>query len=517
MPYFTSVAATIIDKEEKQGIVSAFRSAVKCYHYFYHVVFLECCKHVDTRPHGIQIKKESFTKFESEDTTAFWEQTIVSTERDLFETLVFGVVEKMVNFEITFWEQLAEIEEDVTNIDDILEWCVKLVRYLEKKEEKIRQRKKKKLRKLLNSDKDKMAMALQRFDEHLSCFEFKNQLSQHGQILFPDIENLLNLIEISSSSQSTSSDIPTPSKFSSDSIEPKCDFSSIAKDKGDRLQGVYVSDNVLNLSKREFTEAEASLLSKGLKFVPTPRYVDQAALKQDLERFGRKLRLKWFFRDDERDFVSNPFKKASKFNPKNQDTAIELYLSRLEEEILKINTNIKYQNVTKEERRALDSLRNDTSIIIKEADKGSCVVIWDRNDYLKEAEVQLGDENVYEHLSGDAVSPLIKTVKTCLAKIDNRGDISREILDYFLVNNPKLGRFYLLPKIHKRLFNVPGRPVISNSSFFTENISAFLDFQLKPLAKQVKSFIKDTNDFLKKLSNLPKLSDNVKYCAQWTW
>ena len=202
--------------------------------------------------------------------------------------------------------------------------------------------------------------------------------------------------------------------------------------------------------------------------MPTPRYVDQAALKQDLGRFGRKLRLKWFFRDDERDFVSNPFKKASKFNPKNQDTAIELYLSRLEEEILKINTNIKYQNVTKKERKALDSLRNDTSIIIKEADKGSCVVIWDRDDYLKEAEVQLGDENVYEHLSGDAVSPLIKTVKTCLAKIDNRGDISREILDYFLVNNPKLGRFYLLPKIHKRLFNVPGRPVISNSSFFTD-------------------------------------------------
>ena len=97
--------------------------------------------------------------------------------------------------------------------------------------------------------------------------------------------------------------------------------------------------------------------------MPDPHYVDQAALKQDLERFGRKLRLKWFFCDDERDFVSNPFKKASKFNPKNEDTAIELYLSRLEEEILKINTNIKYQNVTKEERKALDSLGNDLLLL----------------------------------------------------------------------------------------------------------------------------------------------------------
>ena len=35
MPNFTNVAATIIDKEEKQGIVSAFRSAVKFYLYLY--------------------------------------------------------------------------------------------------------------------------------------------------------------------------------------------------------------------------------------------------------------------------------------------------------------------------------------------------------------------------------------------------------------------------------------------------------------------------------------------------
>ena len=36
-------------------------------------------------------------------------------------------------------------------------------------------------------------------------------------------------------------------------------------------------------------------------------------------------------------------------------------------------------------------------------------------------------------------------------------------LEFFKVDNPKLGRFYLLPKIHKRLKKVQGRPVISNS------------------------------------------------------
>ena len=66
----------------------------------------------------------------------------------------------------------------------------------------------------------------------------------------------------------------------------------------------------------------------------------------------------------------------------------------------------------------------------------------------------------------------------------------------------------MLPKIHKRLHNVPGRSVISNSGFFTQNISAFLEYHLKPLSKKVKSFIKDTNDFLKKLNELRDLPDD---------
>ena len=154
-----------------------------------------------------------------------------------------------------------------------------------------------------------------------------------------------------------------------------------------------------------------------------------------------------------------------------------------------IDTKLSYSNLTKEERLALNSLRDDTSIIIKEADKGSGVVVWDREDYLKEAEKHLGDKETYEELSSDSVSPLIDIVKGCLARVKNRGDIPSETLEYFFINKPKLGRFYLLPKIHKRLHNVPGRPVISNSGFFTENISAFLEYHLKPVSQKVKSFI----------------------------
>ena len=44
------------------------------------------------------------------------------------------------------------------------------------------------------------------------------------------------------------------------------------------------------------------------------------------------------------------------------------------------------------------------------------------------------------------------------------------------ITEKDLGKLYLLPKIHKRLSNVPRRPVLSNCGTSTERVSEFLDF-----------------------------------------
>ena len=86
-------------------------------------------------------------------------------------------------------------------------------------------------------------------------------------------------------------------------------------------------------------------------------------------------------------------------------------------------------------------------------------------------------------------------------------------MQYFFNKDPKFARFYLLPKIHERLYNVLGRPVNSNSSYYTENISSFLDYHLQPLTKKVESYIKDTNHFLKRLKELGSLPKNATLCT----
>ena len=50
----------------------------------------------------------------------------------------------------------------------------------------------------------------------------------------------------------------------------------------------------------------------------------------------------------------------SSFNPRNKDAAIEIYISSLEEKLMKIEIPTdKYNNLTRKERQALYDLKND--------------------------------------------------------------------------------------------------------------------------------------------------------------
>ena len=67
----------------------------------------------------------------------------------------------------------------------------------------------------------------------------------------------------------------------------------------------------------------------------------------------------------------------------------------------------------------------------------------------------------------------------------------------------------MLPKIHKRLYGMPGRTVISNCGTPTEKVSEFLDNQLKPVMREGMSYIKDSNDFMHKIRDLKDIPNDA--------
>ena len=156
----------------------------------------------------------------------------------------------------------------------------------------------------------------------------------------------------------------------------------------------------------------------------------------------------------------------------------------------------RFNNLTKDKGNAMYNLKDYKSIIIKGADKVAAVIVWDQEDYLTEVSKELEDK-VYLEVRNDS-SALLSTVFKSLEKIRKCGDLSQVTLNYFLVKDPKFVRFYLLPKVHRRFYDVSGRPVISNCDFHNENISSFLDFHLQSLPPEGKIIYKRHKSLLAK-------------------
>ena len=172
---------------------------------------------------------------------------------------------------------------------------------------------------------------------------------------------------------------------------------NVAKMLNNKLKGNFASENVVNFSRWNLADSGIFLLSEGLNFVTTSNTINKAKLKTELETLDRVLRLKWHFRNEENKFDLDQFKPKSIFNLRNKDAAIEVYMSSLEEKLMKIEIpKDKYNNLTCKEWQALYDFKNDESIVIEDSSKESTVVVWDRADYIKEAEKQLGDSDAYE-------------------------------------------------------------------------------------------------------------------------
>ena len=87
---------------------------------------------------------------------------------------------------------------------------------------------------------------------------------------------------------------------------------------------------------------------------------------------------------------------------------------------------------------------------------------------------------VYERVRENPLDKLCKEVDRKLIGLKETGIISEENRLYLKGKENRIGRFYLLPKIHKRLVNVPVN-VVSNCGTPTERISEFVDFYLTSL------------------------------------
>ena len=178
-------------------------------------------------------------------------------------------------------------------------------------------------------------------------------------------------------------------------------ISSITADEN-RLTGYFYLDTIFNLSNRVLSDNEIKVLEKGLDFGPKQRKINEPELRSDFEEFCRRMRIKWHFcNEPSLDFSEKPsFHTKSSWNPPKGDPHLEVFLDKVEEELFTvIERPVRHSSLSQEEWKTIRSLVDNRNIVIKKADKGSCVFIWDRNGYIAEVEKHLSNKDVYKQVS----------------------------------------------------------------------------------------------------------------------
>ena len=287
------------------------------------------------------------------------------------------------------------------------------------------------------------------------------------------------------------------------------------------------SSGVINLSSYQLSDSELSLLSKGLTFVSTPPSPDSGILFEDLNKFHtsikRKLAIDKFTLDQTAKpadpsitnnipFGNTKFKNLSTWNPPGPPIVEHMCFQN--EVSLENSTVTKSSraNLRKAEFDALRSLKSNTNIIIKKADKGSAIVIQDRADYITEGLKQLNDVKFYKSVPLDLTNKHKEMVSLQVSIMLKFGEISQKCAEYLTLETPRTANFYLLPKIHKGIIPPPGRPIVSANDCPTERISQFVDHFIQPLVPKLKSYVRDSGHLLCILNNL-ELPQNTILCT----
>lgn len=119
----------------------------------------------------------------------------------------------------------------------------------------------------------------------------------------------------------------------------------------------------------------------------------------------------------------------------------------------------------------MKGLKDNDSIIIKQANKGGSLVTQDRSDYEKEAYRLLSDNSAYGKLHGVPL-PGFQVELTSLVDEATKDDVldKREKL-FLLPSMCSSPYFYHLPKIHKFTVCPSGRPIVASMKSFTAGLS----------------------------------------------
>lgn len=273
------------------------------------------------------------------------------------------------------------------------------------------------------------------------------------------------------------------------------------------------------MSNHNLTIDEITILSKNLKFCPTPQLYNTIEYECDTEKLCRCLRLTEYFHGMETDIIeSNSLIQCkSRFVPgEGRNQYLDSTISAIKNIPAPKRKEITKYNISIQERKAITSLKENKDVIIKEADKGSSIVIMNKQYYLQKSYDILMNKSDYEELPENTDNKTMLKIKKLISR--HKSELTATEIKYLTDFEYKTSNFYGLPKIHKsktietaiktqnsevivtrEAADLKLRPIIAGPVCPTHRLSHFIDTIIQPLIREVKAYVKDDFDMLRRL------------------
>ena len=227
---------------------------------------------------------------------------------------------------------------------------------------------------------------------------------------------------------------------------------------------------IFNFSSRQLSNAEKSLLTKGLNLSIPPKKLNYGDFLMPFESlFNQLIKGQRNVSNTQTDPVSAAIKNAAfeclhTYDPKTE------------------------QNLSKEEFEALKSLLREEDIIIQKSDKGNSVVILNKCDYIARMDELLADASKFKKLNIEPgkdynfICNQERRISETLRNIKNSGGMLDSLYEKLNPTGTQPSVLYGLSKIHKpTVNNIPKlRPILSAINSPTYKLSQYMNELLKP-------------------------------------
>jgi len=222
--------------------------------------------------------------------------------------------------------------------------------------------------------------------------------------------------------------------------------------------------NIFLIGEVKLNEKEIEILNQGLKFTPKSNYNSKIPIGE-LNSQSKKI-------DKAIYEAKNPNQYLKPFQ-------IPKYSQNILEENFKYIEKLQKGSNKKQNNKCLLNLKNRKDITIKPADKNIGISIFNTKTYIEIIENNLKDKITYKQLEGNPLENCCKKLKALLINLLNKEKINTKDHNRMIPKEPRIGLFYGLPKLHKKVFSI--RPIVSQINHPTRQINKFLHEQLQEI------------------------------------